>query len=204
MSLGGTFATFYVGSAAVRDWTSGALTGDDLRFAGGVVAIVYLLTRLALDAPNPAAVTLVKTRRDLAFGRIDAATAVKQAELALSGVKGSEFFKNEIDRYQSLLSSARNEVSEVHAKADGLRASSRPPASIKTIADSCNDHIERAEESIRAIKKLRIHRRSATAVLGEEAQETFDNLRSQTEGLESELARAGARVKSEILPLLLG
>lgn len=97
---------------AFVDWRLGAVQQADIRFAGIIVTIIFLLSMIVTSRRDPMIAALHRTRRDLAFGRIDATTAVQRAETALMGAYLSDFLREDIDVFFKKLEHAQSELAQ--------------------------------------------------------------------------------------------
>jgi hypothetical protein len=72
---------------------------SDLRISGLLIALVFLLEKLITESePPPLLSDLLSVRRDLAFGRIDLKTAIRQADIILDGMEAANLFQEEISQ----------------------------------------------------------------------------------------------------------
>lgn len=181
------------GSVAFASWRSGLFTSDDLQFAGGFVAITFLLGRIVSATNDPIIEVLATTRRDLAFSRIDADTAASQAEIAILGSLYSDFIQKHLSRFITLLEAARGEHDRMEAQLQVLVSTVQPSQSytgdqlklIQSVAESCELHLDRIRTITSQIKMvLRAIAFRAAGGPDEDKIEIVKRLSNELDGLE--------------------
>jgi hypothetical protein len=141
--------TLAFGSAALSAWRAGAYAVDDLRFAGAIVAIVFLAGKIVSDVPNATVNALIAIRRDLAFNFIDASTAINQADIALWGKRFSDVVQKEVSAFLRQLKSCRAECHQISRNLASLGEvlpstgtySQGHVAVVRSVLDSCQRHV---------------------------------------------------------------
>ncbi len=133
---------------------SSSLNLTDYRFGGLLWSISFLLSNLVIGSNRPRLLdTLIELRRDLALGRIDVTSAIKQFDIALSGLQVSDLFQEQIKNVLALLEKANQEVKSagecIEVATTRLSTNSGgalTPDEIKlveTTIDACEFHTER-------------------------------------------------------------
>src|SRR5262249_50881470 len=96
IALSMMWLTYHFWHAVFQDWKGGATGEFDIKFAGAIVAVVFLAGRIAATVESPVLKSLIQIRRDCAFGRMDTVAAVKQADIAILGMRMADFLQEDI------------------------------------------------------------------------------------------------------------
>jgi hypothetical protein len=192
--------TCLLGSAAFELWLRGTFGPDDWRFTGVVVAVVYLVSKIVSDIEEPVVRSLTIIRRDLAFGRIDPATAVAQADIAIYGMRFSDFFQNDIAAFLATLEAARAEISAIGDAAEGLmqavpasgRYTDAQLALIASVRASNAARLKNLEKLTEELENAKIFRRAFGSAIRDE--EIGAKLRAEVTSFKLQVKTAADRI----------
>ena len=93
--------------------TPGGANVYDVRFALVIAAIYYLISRLLAASPGALTLDILTTvRREYLLGRIELETAIRQTDIALSGMRVSDLIEEYVAKLLSLYRDANVELSK--------------------------------------------------------------------------------------------
>lgn len=105
---------FGYGSALIV--STGLTSATDARAAMLLVAFLFLLRLLAEDySSSPLLLSLVETRRELAFGKLSASVAIEQAEIAILGMNESIVLQEDLRSVLQRLETTEKLFAEANA-----------------------------------------------------------------------------------------
>lgn len=177
-----------------------SLTASDFRL--GLICTIFLwllpVCSMHVTQHQPLLDTLKSIRRDLAFDRIDSDSALRQADIALDGMRAEDYFQSDLQHLLERLDSASKAMRELQnriCEANSLLkewehsppamngSALAPPTVLRAVLESCTLHRKKIDETLK---------------LGEEAAKTYWKKRRLVSHLvgKSEIARIEAKYKS--------
>jgi len=140
--------------------SSTAISPDDIRIAGLSLVLYHLLRILAgMGSSVPVLGALVTIRRQLALGQMDIETAIRQTDIALSGLQVSDILQEDLRELLGFWAQYAAETGKLCEKASALRQIVERP----TRNHDTDDHDKAIVESL--IQAIESHSTKATEVL---------------------------------------
>jgi hypothetical protein len=200
---------------SVRTSYPNGVNASDLRFAGLLIVISFLLPLIPEESKNrPLLSRLKEIRRDLAFGWIDVDTALQQADIALTGMPVDDVLQEDIRVVLEKFEKTDAEYKRVISKMDTLL--SEIPANdvdiTKEILDNSKSTLKEfcavvekeskeSKELKRVITRLRIHRALADHISSDSVSAAQDVLQ-KIESAQNELTEKAENLLARLNPAL--
>jgi len=199
------------------------ITLSDFRLGLIVAAFIWLLPIAASHVAQnqPLLETLKNIRRDLAFNRVDAQSALRQADIALDGMRAEDYLQldlqnvlQQIDRTSKSMRDLQERLNEAHSLLDNLEKLPKNEVSndlsnvklLRAVLEACSLHRSKIAESLKSGQNLsekyaKKKSRLAGVVDKSEIQKiecsiksTFEQLKEQAEELKQQTNLCEARL----------
>lgn len=143
-----------VGIVLSNAWTP---TGVDLRIAVLVAAVLLLLEKLGVNSPPHLGAELRRIRRDVAFGRLSAPAALRQAEIALEGLDVDAAIEPELRAFLSALEQCDRAGTRMEAAVAALRKLEKDTDEPSARAERLQSSVQECKAAMADLKRLSLH-----------------------------------------------